>query len=337
MTLEEKIYQMFFVTPESITKVSTVTAAGGQTKSALEKYPVGGIIYFAGNLQTRDQVTTMIANSQSYSKLPLFIGVDEEGGIVSRLGKNANMQFPKYGSMEDVGKRANPQEAYNIGNTLGTELSKLGFNVDFAPVADVIIDRNNTEIGNRSFGTDPNLVGTMVEQFVLGMEETNVSSVLKHFPGHGSTSFNSHSGYSESKRTMAELCTTELIPFKKGINAGSDFVMVSHMSLVNAIYEKVPASLSKEIITDMLKGQIGFGGIVITDAMNMGAITTEYSVEDATLKAINAGVDMILMPYDVDRAFNAIYKAVQKGSISEERINESVRRILTVKMQKLGV
>lgn len=337
MTLEEKIYQMIFATPESITKVGTVTAAGDHTRKSLEKYPVGGIIYFAQNIQNRSQVSNMIANSQSYTKIPLFIGVDEEGGLVSRLGKNSNMQFPKFGAMKDVGVRGNTYEAYTIGNTLGTELKKLGFNVDFAPVADVIIDPNNSEIGSRSFGTDPNLVGAMVEQFVYGMEATNVSSVLKHFPGHGSTTFNSHTGYSESKRTMADLCNTELIPFQKGIAAGSDFVMVSHMSLVNAISEKVPASLSKEIITNILKSQIGFNGIVITDAMNMGAITTEYSVEDASVRAVNAGVDMLLMPYDIDRAYSAIYNAVQNGTISEARINDAVRRILTVKMQKIGI
>ena len=335
MTLEEKAYQMFFVTPESITGVGTVTAAGDQTAEALKKYPVGGIIYFSANIEDRDQVSTMISNTQSYSKIPLFIGVDEEGGIVSRLGKNPAMEFPCYGPMADVGKGGNTAQAYEIGSTLGAELTKLGFNVDFAPVADVIIDPENTEIGSRSFGTDAETVSSMVDQFVLGMEETKVSSVLKHFPGHGSTTFNSHSGYSESKRTMEELRETELIPFKKGIEAGSDFVMISHMSLVNAIEEKVPATLSKEIVTDLLKGELGFEGIVITDSMSMGAITTEYTVEESTVMAIDAGVDIILMPADIEKAHSAVVAAVKDGTLSEERINESVKKILTVKMEKI--
>ena len=174
----------------------------------------------------------------------------------------------------------------------------------------------------------------MVGEFVKGIEEEGVLSVLKHFPGHGSTYANSHNGYSESERELNELRQTELLPFKKGIESGSKFVMVSHMTLVNATEEKLPSSLSKEVITDLLINELSFKGIVITDSMSMGAITNEYSKKDATLMCIKAGADMILMPPSPKDAFDAIYAAVQSGEITEERINESVRKILKVKKEK---
>ncbi len=331
MTLSEKIYQMMFVTPESITGVGQVISAGETTKEALSKYPVGGIIYFAPNFETREQTKEMIENTKSYSKIPLFIGVDEEGGIVSRLGSNPAMGVTHFPSMAEIGKTGDEAKAYQVGKTLGEELSSLGFNLDFAPVTDVLINKNNTEIGSRSFGSDAALVSTMVKNVVLGLEEKGVYSVLKHFPGHGSTSVNSHNGRAESLRTKEELSESEFLPFIEGIKAGCSFVMVSHMTLVNATEEKVPSSMSKEVITDMLKGHLGFKGIVITDSFSMGAITKEYKEEDAVIKAIGAGTDMILMPKDVKGTHDAIKNAVISGEITEERIDESVKKILELK------
>lgn len=331
MTLEEKICQMMFVTPESITGAKAVTRAGEATRLALEKYPVGGIIYFAQNLQSREQVIQMIDNTQSYSRIPLFIGVDEEGGRVARLGNKSAMGTTK---IKPMGQVATDAEAYEIGRTLGRDLSGLKFNLDFAPVADVIVYEKNSEIGDRSFGSDAWVVGEMVKSVVEGMESENVSSVLKHFPGHGSTKTNSHTGYSESTRELDELRSCEFLPFKKGIEAGCDFVMVSHMTLVNATEEKLPSSLSKEVIEDLLKGELGFEGIVITDALNMGAIVKEYANSTAAVYAIKAGADMLLMPENIDEAINAIMNAVTTGEISEDRINESVKKILKIKMEK---
>ncbi len=331
MSLEEKICQMMFVTPESITGVRSVTVAGEATRTALEKYPVGGIIYFSANLVSREQVTSMITATQSYSRVPLFIGVDEEGGRVARLGNKSAMGTSKQPAMKNV-KTA--QEGYMVGQALAGDLSALHFNVDFAPVADVIVDEKNSEIGDRSFGTDPHHVGTMVAMVVKGLEEGGVSSVLKHFPGHGSTRANSHTGKSESTRSLEQLRQCEFIPFKAGIETGCDFVMVSHMTLVNATKEKLPSSLSKEVIEGLLKGEIGFGGIVITDSLSMGAITKEYTNEQAAVMAVKAGVDMLLMPANVEAALNAIKNAVASGEISEERLDESVLKILKIKEEK---
>lgn len=334
MSLEEKIYQMMFVTPESITGEKNATRA--ILEEELTMCPVGGIIYFSQNFVSKEQTENMLKNTKSISKIPLFAGVDEEGGKVARLGSNKNMEFPSFSSMRKIGDTKDIKKAYEVGTELGINLEKYGFNTNFAPVADVILNDNNTEIGSRSFGKDANLVSEMVESFVKGMEQTGVMSVLKHFPGHGSTIVNSHNGYSNSKRKLEEIKEFELLPFKSGINAGSSFVLVSHMTLENATSEKVPCTLSKEIITDLLKNELRFEGIVITDSMSMGAITKEFSQKDAVIKSINAGSDMILMPLNVKQTVEDIKQAVENKIIDEERINDSVRRILNVKMDKFN-
>lgn len=334
MTLSDMIYQMMFVTPESLTNVGTVVRAGETTKNALKKYPVGGIVYFSQNFENREQTVEMIKKTQEYSEIPLFISVDEEGGRVSRLGNNTAMETTKHPPMKNIGETRDVKKAYEVGETLGKELFELGFNVDFAPDADVIINENNTEIGDRSFGNDPQLVSDMVSNVVKGMEENGVSATLKHFPGHGSTHVDSHTGYSASDRTIEQLRETEFLPFKSGIDAGADFIMISHMTLVNATEEKLPSSISREVITDMLINELGYKGIVITDSFSMGAITKEHSISEAVTKAVNAGVDMILMSSDLTGTHDALLKAVENGEVSEERIKESVKKILTLKIEK---
>ena len=334
MTLSDMVYQMMFVTPEAITKVGNVVQAGEATKKAIEKYPVGGIVYFSTNFENRDQTVKMIENTKSFSKIPLFISVDEEGGLVSRLGSNPNMGVEKRPAMRTLGDIGDTKKAYEIGKGLANDLKAIGFNVDFAPDADVLINPDNTEIGDRSFGTDANVVAQMVKNAVEGLEQNGVSATVKHFPGHGSTYNNSHTGYSESGRTLEQLRSEEFLPFKAAIESGVDFVMVSHMTLVNATTEKVPASISKEVITDWLKNELGYEGIVITDSFSMGAITDSYSVGEATVKAIDAGVDMILMTPDIDAAHDAVMKAVESGELSEDRIRESVKKILLLKHRK---
>jgi len=334
MSVSDMVWQLLFVTPESITGVGTVIAAGEKTKEALETYPVGGIMYSAANFKSRSQTIEMIQNTQDYSKIPLFIAVDEEGGRVSRLGSNSEMGVTKEPPMREIGDGGDTSRAYEVGATLGSELSALGFNVDFAPVADVLVNPDNTEIGDRSFGTDPELVSGMVSALTKGLSENGVSATLKHFPGHGSTTVNSHTGRSVSERTIDALRSCELLPFKAGIEAGADFVMVSHMTLEKATEAKLPSSLSREVITDLLKTELGFDGIIITDSFSMGAITEEYDPGDAAVMAINAGADMILMPEDPVSVHDTLLSAVESGKISKERMEESVRKILSLKKQK---
>ncbi len=334
MTLEEKVYQMLFVQPEDITKVGEVYSAGDATKEAIKKYPVGGIIYFKPNLKNREQTIEMISNTQSYSKIPLFISVDEEGGLVSRLGANPEMGTTKHPAMAEIGETKEPKKAYDVGVTLGKELKELGFNVDFAPVADVLVIKDNTEIGSRSFGYDAENVSLMVENLVKGLEENGVSATLKHFPGAGAVTGDSHEKPTESNRTIEEIRKTELRPFKAGIDAGADFVMISHMKLMNATKEQLPSSLSEEVIQKMLKEELGFGGIVITDSLRMNAVSNIYTPAQIGVMCVNAGIDMILMPADFEATHAAIVDAVKNGEITEERINESVRKILALKIKK---
>lgn len=331
-TVEEKIYQLFVVTPEQLTGVSTVTMAGDTTRAALEAQPVGGIVFFAPNLLNREQTITMIQNMQSYSKTGLFIAVDEEGGSVMRLGNNSEMGITAIPSMESVGDTEDISQAYRVGNTIGSEISQLGFNLDFAPVADVNSNPNNTVIGSRAFGTDPEKVAEMVAACVKGFRDSGMVCTLKHFPGHGDTEEDSHYGEAKSWKTLDELRTCELRPFQAGIEAGASMIMVGHITLPN-VTEEIPATLSHDIVTGILREEMKYNGIIITDSMAMNAIANWYSSDEAAVKAIQAGCDMILMPYQLESAVNGIETAVNSGDITEERIEESVLRILKAKLE----
>ena len=330
MTLEEKVYQMFFVTPEQLTGVGVVTAAGQTTKECLEKYPVGGIIYFARNIVSREQTCEMIANLQSFSEIPVFTGIDEEGGTVSRVGCNPAMGTTEFPSMLSVGNSGDPNQAYEVGYTIGTECTELGFNLDFAPVADIWSNPDNTAIGSRAFGTDAGVVSDMVEACVRGFQDAGMLCALKHFPGHGNTLTDSHYGAAVTEKTLEELEKEEFLPFKSGIEAGADFVLVGHILTPNVTDASTPATLSKEMIS-ILREDLQFDGVIITDAMNMAAITGSYSSADAAAAAVQAGVDMILMPADFHAAVSGVFQALESGEITEEMIDEHVGRILEAK------
>lgn len=335
MTIDEKIYQLMFVTSEALTESTAVTEADDKMKNALSECPVGGIILFADNIKNDEQVKALTGGIKEYSRYPVFIGVDEEGGIVSRAGKNPLVSVTHQPSAKEIAETGDEKKAYDIGVTLGRELSALGFNLDFAPVADILTNPDNTEIGSRAFGSEPYAAAKMVAAQVKGLNDGGVCAVLKHFPGHGSTSVNSHNGKSESARNYSELKESEFIPFKAGIESGAQFVMISHMTLTT-LGEDVPSSLSETVITDYLKTELGFSGIVITDSLSMGAVTEKYSAGEAAKAAISAGADMLLMPTDFREAHSAIKKAVENGEISEERIDESLAKILKVKTEFLG-
>lgn len=337
MTLEEKVAQMFVILPEALVDVDCAVAAGDMTRQAMAAIPVGGFIYMEQNLQSAQQVKTMLSNVQQYSEeiigLPAFLCVDEEGGTVTRISGTGKFDVPDIGDMCDVGAAGDVQAAYSVGAAMGTYLSDLGFNVDFAPVADVLSNAENTVVKRRSFGTDPELVSQMAIACSDGLNENGVLSAFKHFPGHGATSGDTHQGYAYTEKTLEELSACELIPFQNCIDAGAGMIMVGHISLPNVIGDNTPASLSKTMITDILRGQMGYQGLVITDALNMGAVTEQYSSAGAAVQAVNAGVDIILMPVDFNSAYQGVLQAVASGEITEERIDESVARILEIKLQ----
>lgn len=337
MTLEDKVAQLFMITPNALTGFSGVTAAGDTTKEFYNKRPVGGIIYMSDNLKDKEQTTDMLTNmkaiAQERTGLMPFLGVDEEGGSVARIAGNSAFGVTDVGDMSAVGETGDVQNAYNTGTVIGTYLKELGFNVDFAPVADVLTNPENTAIGKRSFGTDSQLVAGMVEAELNGLASQGIYGVVKHFPGHGGITGDSHETAVSVEKTLEELLAEELVPFQKAVDAGVSFVMAGHIAAPNVTGDSVPASVSQKLITDVLRGQMGYDGIVITDAMNMAAITDNYTADQAAVMAINAGADMILMPQDYETAYNGVLAAVKDGTISEERVNESVIRIVKIKMQ----
>lgn len=329
MPLEDKVAGLFIVRPEAITGVSTATQAGDGTREALDTYAVGGLVYFEKNILDQEQITTMLANTISMSRYPVFLAVDEEGGTVSRVAES-KIEVAKVGDMAAIGETGDASQAFEAGTTIGSYLKELGFNLDFAPVADVA-DAGSSELGNRVFGSDAQAVGTMVSNVVEGIEGTGVSACLKHFPGVGDVEGDTHDGRVESARTLDEMRSKEFLPFKAGIEAGADFVMVSHVTAASADEGSAPSSLSKTMVTDILRNELGFEGIVVTDALDMNAVTQYYTPEEAAVMAIEAGADMLLMPEDFEAAYEGLLSAVKEGTISEERINESLERIYRVK------
>lgn len=338
MTLKEKVGQLFVVNLEQLDNSEgnyyEHTAVTGKMKKTLEKYPVGGVVLFSRNIATTEQTKELIEKLQKDSKVPLFVAVDEEGGEVARIANNDNMRTTKFPTMEEVGIMANKEYAYNMGATIGKEIKELGFNLNFAPVADVKTNELNTEIGNRSFGAEPKLVADMVVEVVKGLQDQGVSSTLKHFPGHGDASKDSHEGAVDVENDINRLRQVELVPFKAGIKAGADLVMVSHISVSKLTGTTEPASLSSLVMKDMLRTEMRFDGVIITDAMDMKAITDYCDAGEAAVNCILAGADICLMPEELPMAYKAVMEAVKNGTISEKRLNESIVRILELKIKR---
>lgn len=326
MSLRDKVCQMMFVRPESITGIDVVTAAGDTTKSALEQYPVGGIVYFAQNMESKDQVKEMIDNSQSYSKVGLFISTDEEGGMVNRLMNTVGTTY--IDSMYNY-KDEGIQKAHDNAYTIASDMAALGFNMDFAPVADVWSNPDNTVIGERAYSDDYSQAAELVGSAVKGFEDGGVMCTLKHFPGHGDTAEDSHYSSAYVRRTKDEIMADEMQPFTAGIDAGAEFVMVGHLIVPDI--DELPATLSYKITTEMLRNEMHFEGIAITDSLAMSSIADNYGVGESAVMSIKAGIDMLLDPTDIDTAIDAVVQAVESGDITEDRIDDSVRKILALK------
>lgn len=331
MSLKQKIGQMFIVSTDSLDpKAETETT--DTMLAALKEYNPGGVVLFSFNLKTRKQVMNFISDMQATASIPMFIAVDEEGGSVARVANNEKMKTTVFPSMMEIGNTGDTEKAYQLGKTVAEDISALGFNLDFAPVCDVLSNPDNTEIGDRSFGSDPQLVASMIEKEIRGLHVGGVATTLKHFPGQGSSDADTHKGYSDLDVTIDVLRNREFTPFKAGINAKSDLVMVSHVALSDITTNEEPASLSQLMVSEILRDELGYDGVVITDAMNMKVITKFYSASEAAVKAVEAGDDIILMPDDLPEAFNGIQDAISEGRLTEEQIDEAVGRIIKVKL-----
>lgn len=337
MSLEEKVAQMFIITPEALTGVGTVIAAGETTREAIHDYPVGGLIYFEQNLRDPEQVKEMLANTQKYVMerigIPMFLSVDEEGGTVTRFANNEKFDLEWIGNMSAVGESGDTEAARDVGVRIGSFLADLGMNMDNAPVADVLSNSANTVIGDRSFGSDSALVAKMALAEYQGLKEQGIIGVYKHFPGHGATEADTHEGYAYTEATLEAMLSEDLVPFNYGIDNGVQVIMAAHIACPNVTGDDTPASLSYCMLTEVLREQMGYEGIIMTDGLNMGAIVNQYTSAEAAVKAITAGADLLLMPADFQAAYEGVLEAVRNGDISEERIDESVRRILELKIE----
>lgn len=346
MTLEEKVCHLFIIQPEALSaEISSSVTVDETTLRGLQNRPVGGFIYFKNNLVNPDQTHAMLDATTQYGcevsrktlsdgtvvEVAPFLAVDEEGGsLVARIANNPAF---KVSSVPDMCKITDPDEAFRVGAFIGTYLADLGFNLDFAPVADTITNPLNTVIGKRSFGTDPERVRLLAASVSDGLHDHGIISCYKHFPGHGSTEGDTHLGLAYTDDTLDELLEDDLIPFADASRAGVDMVMAAHISVPGVLGDNTPCSLSERMLTDILRGTCGFEGLVITDALNMGAIVNTYGADEAAVAAFAAGADILLMPAELSTAVDAVIAAVSDGTVSEERLNESVRRILKVKEQ----
>ena len=343
MSIREKVGQMFFVRPEALDttihwneyaelpdyKLEQVN----KTMLAVNKdYPIGGMILYAHNIVDETQLGNFIAEIRELNGSPL-LAIDEEGGRVARIANNENFDVPKYESMAAIAESDAPEEAYKAAFTIGSYVKKYGFDIDYAPVADVNTNPDNIVIGPRAFSDDPETAAKFVVSYLNGLESAGVIGTLKHFPGHGDVSTDTHYGYASTDKTWDEMLKCEMIPFKAGIKAGAQMIMTAHIAAPNVSGDDLPATLSPVILQDKLRGELGFDGVIVTDAMDMGAITKQFSNAEAAIKSIQAGVDVVLCSREFTQVFDAVVKAVEKGEIKESRIDESVKRILKLKQK----
>ena len=326
MDAAEKAGQLIMADFRTNADGTGMTVLSEEAKKAIQEYHVGGVILFAENLDTKEQTQKLTADLQSAADYGMLVGIDEEGGLVSRLKKSniPHETFPDAAEIVDA--------AYE-GKTIGTELAELGINVDFAPVADVNTNPDNPVIGTRAFSSDPQAAASKVAEFIAAMEETGVSACAKHFPGHGDTAMDSHLGETFVEHNMERLRSVEFVPFEQAIAAGTDFIMAGHIKTPNATTDGMPATLSSEML-GILRSDLGFSGIIITDAMNMGAIVDAYGSGESAVMAVQAGIDMVLMPANLSEAGEALTAAIEKGDISRERVDEALWHILSLKYDK---
>lgn len=342
LTLEQKVGQLFIVRPDALDPSQEsdqvndadedgVTEVTDTMKEMLAKYPVGGVCQFGKNITDPDQIIRFNQDLQSISEIPMFIAVDEEGGRVARLANNDTFDLPKYESAAAVGTSGDTSNALEMGQTIGSYLKKYGFNLDFAPDADVNTNPDNPVIGTRAFSSDAQTAADMVGAAAGGLREEGILPTLKHFPGHGDTAEDSHTSLAVSYKSLEELQACEFLPFQA--DSGVHAVMIGHIAVPNVTGNDTPASLCEEMVNMVPDKE---NTLIITDSLSMQAITDAHPSGEAAVMAFEAGCDILLMPEDLEAAYDAILEAVQNGTISEERLDNSVNKILYYKQQFCG-
>lgn len=328
-------------------KEKAFTTMNEEVKQVISSHNYGGVILFAQNVEATEQTYNLTKDLQEASNTPLFIAIDQEGGIVARL--NSGTRFP--GNMA-IGATNNEKYAYEVGRTIGSELKALGINVNFAPSLDVNNNPKNPVIGLRSFSSNPKIVAKLGNAMIKGYKSEGIIATAKHFPGHGDTDTDTHASLAVVNKDYNELSKMEFYPFKQAINNNIEMIMTAHVQLPkidnSTIISKkdgkevvIPATISKKILTDTLRNKLGFKGVIVTDALGMGAISDNLTTYDTLKSAINAGADILLMPIELhslenvkalDEVVDKLVLAVKNGEIPESRINESFTRIMNLKL-----
>ena len=328
MSLEEKIGQMFLVTQYNIIGVVDAKNAGSNISAAINQYGVGGILFDNGNMEDKEQFSLMINNIKSFSKRKMFFAICDEGGEDSSLslGGIRENPLPSQSEIATLGV----SESYSVGISKSSEFRNLGINLNLAPMTDISTN-DSSSIASRAYGGSPSDVLTLAKSEIKGMRDQDVDCCVKYFPGHGDVTGDTKTTRVTSQRTKEELEKTEGIIYKGLVEEGVPMIMVSHITMPKIVGDNTPASLSSEIVTDIMRTEWGFEGVIVTDYMSKNAITRFYKHADASVMAVEAGVDMIVAPGDFDKSYKGLLDAVKAGKITEERINESVARILKIK------
>ncbi|MGG6311721.1 beta-N-acetylhexosaminidase [Paenibacillus macerans] len=308
------------------------TEPDGATRSLIEDDHVGGFIFYKDNIKDAKQALSLFNGLKAANRsqpVPLFLSVDEEGGRVSRMPG----ELTKLPTAREIGDTGSVELAGRIGGVIGGELSGFGLNLDFAPVLDVNSNPENPVIGDRAFGTKPEVVSRMGIAVMKGIRDQGVIPVVKHFPGHGDTSVDSHLGLPVVEHGLDRLRKLELVPFKQAIRDGADVVMIAHL-LMPKLDPEHPASFSKAVIHDLLREELGFGGMVISDDMTMGAIAEHYDIGEAAVQFVQAGGNIVLVGHDYAKerqVLQALADAVKSGEITAEMLDERVYGVLKLK------
>lgn len=354
MTLREKVGQLFFVRPDALDPTLTqeeiddadapgVTELTDAMRGTLAQYPVGGICQFGKNLVDPEQITRFNADLQAASAVPLFVCVDEEGGSVARLANHSGFDLPRYESAAAVGASGDPADAFAMGQTIGNYLHRYGFTLDFAPVGDVNTNPDNPIIGSRAFSADAATAAAMAGAMARGLNDQGILPVIKHFPGHGDTAEDSHDGLAYTWRTRQQMEGCEFLPFVQPAagdgGIGTHGIMVGHIAAPELTGDDTPASLSYTMVTELLREQLlpDADTLIFTDSLAMGAITTRGDAGQTAVQALQAGCDVLLMPAGLAEAYDAVLAAVEDGTLSEARLDQSVYRILHQKEIYLGL
>ena len=338
MGVKEKIGQLLVIEPDVLlSNDSNNTYSVTQyMRNEYEKYPVAGFILMHDNIKNPSQLNYLTKELLTIGSIKSFIGVEEEGGDHLRIAGTNEFNLTKTPSMKDLAQNGEPGEIKQAMSEIGKYLFTYNINFDLAPVADVLTAKSGSIIGSRSFGSDPAKAAQFVKAAVEGLHEHQIMSAAKHFPGHGSVSGDSNIQSIDINKTWEEMLESDIVPFKAAIEAGTDMIVVSHLAAQKVTGDDLPSSLSYEIMTKKLRQELGFDGIIMTDSFSADVIANTYTPGAAAVTAIKAGADIVALSDSYKEAFNSILKALNEGTLSMKRVNESVWRVLKTK-EKYGL